>query len=38
VDRDEVRAHGKDERLRIDSFYSGVNFYYRDLKAITSEQ
>lgn len=37
IDSDDVRAHGKDERLRVDSFYAGVEFYYRFLKAITSE-
>ena len=36
LDRDDVRAHGKDERLGVDSFYTGVDFYYRVLKAITS--
>ena len=36
VDRDDVRAHGKDERLRVDSFYQGVDFYYRFLKAVTA--
>ncbi len=36
IDEDDVRAHGKDERLRIESFYDGVEFYYRFLKAITS--
>jgi acetylornithine deacetylase/succinyl-diaminopimelate desuccinylase-like protein len=37
IDIDDIRAHGKDERLRVDSFYEGVDFYYRFLKAITSE-
>jgi acetylornithine deacetylase/succinyl-diaminopimelate desuccinylase-like protein len=37
IDRSDIRAHGKDERLPIDSFYSGLDFYYRYLKAITSE-
>ena len=37
IDADDVRAHGKDERLRVESYYSGVDFYYRFLKAITSE-
>ena len=35
VDRDDVRAHGKDERLRVSSFYEGVDFFYRYLKALT---
>jgi acetylornithine deacetylase/succinyl-diaminopimelate desuccinylase-like protein len=36
VDRDDIRAHGRDERLGIDSYYRGVDFYYRFLKAVTS--
>jgi acetylornithine deacetylase/succinyl-diaminopimelate desuccinylase-like protein len=36
IDRHDVRAHGKDERIRIESFYEGVDFYYRYLKALTS--
>jgi acetylornithine deacetylase/succinyl-diaminopimelate desuccinylase-like protein len=35
IDRDDVRAHGKDERLGVESFYKGVDFYYRYLKAVT---
>ena len=34
-DIDDVRAHGKDERVRVTSFYDGVEFYYRYLKALT---
>jgi acetylornithine deacetylase/succinyl-diaminopimelate desuccinylase-like protein len=37
IDADDVRAHGKDERVRIASYYEGVDFYYRFLKAVTSE-
>jgi acetylornithine deacetylase/succinyl-diaminopimelate desuccinylase-like protein len=37
IDRDDVRAHGKDERLGVDSYFAGVDFYYRYLKAITSQ-
>src|SRR2546426_4135820 len=37
IDRDDIRAHGKDERIRQDSFYRAVDFYYRFLKAVTSE-
>ncbi len=36
IDRDDVRAHGKDERVRVNSYYDGVVFYYRYLKALTS--
>jgi acetylornithine deacetylase/succinyl-diaminopimelate desuccinylase-like protein len=37
IDRDDVRAHGKDERVRISAYYDGVEFYYRLLKALTSQ-
>jgi len=35
LDQDDVRWHGKDERVRVSSFYDGVEFYYRYLKALT---
>ena len=35
VDQDDIRAHGKDERVRVSSYYAGVDFYYRYLKALT---
>jgi acetylornithine deacetylase/succinyl-diaminopimelate desuccinylase-like protein len=35
LDQDDVRAHGKDERLPEKSFYDGAEFYYRYLKALT---
>ena len=34
IDQDDVRAHGKDERIRVNSYYDGVEFYYRYLKAL----
>jgi acetylornithine deacetylase/succinyl-diaminopimelate desuccinylase-like protein len=37
IDRDDIRAHGKDERLRVSSYYEGVDFFYRYLKALTTE-
>ena len=37
IDRDDIRAHGKDERVGIESYDKGVDFYYRYLKAVTSE-
>ncbi len=37
IDRDDIRAHGKDERVRVDGFYRAVDFYYRFLKAVTSQ-
>jgi acetylornithine deacetylase/succinyl-diaminopimelate desuccinylase-like protein len=36
IDQDDVRAHGKDERVRTVAFYDGVEFYYRYLKELTS--
>jgi acetylornithine deacetylase/succinyl-diaminopimelate desuccinylase-like protein len=36
IDRDDRREHGRDERLKIDSFYTGVKFYYLFLKALTT--
>jgi acetylornithine deacetylase/succinyl-diaminopimelate desuccinylase-like protein len=34
IDQDDIRAHGKDERIRAGSYYDGVEFYYRYLKAL----
>ncbi len=36
LDRDDVRAHGKDERVPVESYYTGVEFYYAFLKKLTS--
>jgi acetylornithine deacetylase/succinyl-diaminopimelate desuccinylase-like protein len=36
IDRDDVRMHGRDERVKIDSYRTGVEFYYEFLKALTS--
>ena len=36
IDADDIRAHGKDERLRVESYYSGVAFFYQFLKSLTS--
>ena len=36
IDIDDVRAHGKDERVGVESFHDGVEFYYRLIKAISS--
>jgi acetylornithine deacetylase/succinyl-diaminopimelate desuccinylase-like protein len=35
IDQDDIRAHGKDERVRVASYYGGVDFFYRYLKALT---
>ena len=37
IDRDDVRAHGRDERVGIASFDTGNEFFYRYLKAITAQ-
>jgi acetylornithine deacetylase/succinyl-diaminopimelate desuccinylase-like protein len=37
IDRDDVRMHGKDERVPIESFYTGVEFYYEFLKKLTTK-
>jgi len=34
IDIDDDRSHGRDERLPVASFYAGVDFYYRYLKAV----
>jgi acetylornithine deacetylase/succinyl-diaminopimelate desuccinylase-like protein len=34
IDIDDDRAHGKDERVGVDSYYRGVEFYYRYIKLL----
>jgi acetylornithine deacetylase/succinyl-diaminopimelate desuccinylase-like protein len=34
IDIGDVRAHGKDERVGVDSYYRGVEFYERFIKAL----
>lgn len=36
-DRDDIRAHGKDERDGVEAFYRGVDFYYAFLKEVTEQ-
>lgn len=36
IDQDDIRAHGRDERVRTSAFYEGVDFFYRYLKALTA--
>jgi acetylornithine deacetylase/succinyl-diaminopimelate desuccinylase-like protein len=38
IDQDDVRAHGKDERIRASDYYNGVEFYYRYLKALAPQR
>ncbi len=35
IDVDDVRMHGKDERLAVDSYYQGVEFYYRFVRMLS---
>jgi acetylornithine deacetylase/succinyl-diaminopimelate desuccinylase-like protein len=36
-DLDDIRAHGKDERVGVQDFYDGLEFEYQLIKAISSE-
>ena len=36
VDRNDDREHGRDERVEVESFYRGLDFWYRFLKTLTS--
>jgi acetylornithine deacetylase/succinyl-diaminopimelate desuccinylase-like protein len=36
-DVDDVRAHGRNERIGVNSFYEGVEFMYRFIKALASK-
>jgi acetylornithine deacetylase/succinyl-diaminopimelate desuccinylase-like protein len=36
-DTEDIRAHGKDERIGVKEFYEGVEFMYRFIKALSSE-
>ncbi|MFZ0580315.1 MAG: M20/M25/M40 family metallo-hydrolase [Candidatus Acidiferrales bacterium] len=38
MDVDDDRSHGRDERIRVTSFYDGVDFYYRLIKTLSSPQ
>ncbi|HSB55638.1 MAG TPA: M20/M25/M40 family metallo-hydrolase, partial [Gemmatimonadales bacterium] len=35
LDVDDIRAHGRDERIRVEAFYAGVEFTERLLRALT---
>jgi len=37
-DMDDVRAHGKDERILTTDYYNGVEFMYRFIKALSSDK
>jgi acetylornithine deacetylase/succinyl-diaminopimelate desuccinylase-like protein len=38
LDRNDVRAHGKDERVPVESYYTGVEFYTEFLKKLTTHR
>jgi acetylornithine deacetylase/succinyl-diaminopimelate desuccinylase-like protein len=38
MDVDDDRSHGRDERIRVSSFYDGVDFYYRLVKTLAPPQ
>lgn len=38
IDHDDVRAHGKDERIRVQSFHEAVEFNYRFVKALLAQK
>ncbi|HXO06347.1 MAG TPA: M20/M25/M40 family metallo-hydrolase [Candidatus Sulfotelmatobacter sp.] len=38
MDVDDDRSHGRDERIRVASFYEGVDFYYRLIKTLSTTQ
>ena len=35
LDRNDVRAHGRDERIGVENYYRGVDFFHRLLKELT---
>ena len=35
IERNDHREHGRDERVPVESFYKGVDFYYRFMKTLT---
>jgi acetylornithine deacetylase/succinyl-diaminopimelate desuccinylase-like protein len=38
IDMDDIRAHGRDERIGVREFYNGVEFMYRLMKALATEK
>ncbi len=38
MDVNDDRSHGRDERIRVSSFYDGVDFYYRLIKTLSTPQ
>lgn len=38
IDRDDVRMHGRDERVAVESYITGVEFYYEFLEKLTGRR
>ena len=38
IDQNDVRAHGRDERLRVESFYQGLTFFYEFVRKLDALQ
>ena len=38
IDRDDIRFHGRDERILVRSFYEGQAFLYDLVKALSSQR
>jgi acetylornithine deacetylase/succinyl-diaminopimelate desuccinylase-like protein len=38
MERDDMRMHGRDERMSVDGFYEGQTFLYELVKALSSSQ
>ena len=36
LDADDIRAHGRDERIRVSAFYTGLEFTYQLVKSLGS--
>jgi acetylornithine deacetylase/succinyl-diaminopimelate desuccinylase-like protein len=37
LERDDVRAHGRDERIPVDSYFKSIDFFYSFAKALGGE-
>jgi len=38
IDRNDIRFHGRDERIPVESFYEGQSFLYQLVKSLSSPQ
>ena len=37
MDRDDIRFHGRDERMGVQAFYEGQQFLYELVKSLTAQ-